>query len=85
MGNPDDLNTSPGALCDSTANAMERYFSDLDGQTTTDLYAIVMAEVEPPLFSAVMKYNRQNQSKAAAMLGLNRATLRKKLKHYDLL
>jgi DNA-binding protein Fis len=32
-----------------------------------------------------MKTNRQNQSKAAAMLGLNRATLRKKLKHYDLL
>ncbi len=64
---------------------MERYFLDLDGQTTTDLYAVVMAEVEPPLLSAVMKYNRQNQSKAAAMLGVNRATLRKKLKQYDLL
>ena len=67
MGNPDDMNKPPGALCDSTANAMERYFSDLDGQTSTDLYAIVMAEVEPPLLSAVMKYNRHNQSKACLL------------------
>jgi len=33
----------------------------------------------------VMKYNRQNQSKSAKMLGINRATLRKKLKHYNLI
>ena len=85
MAHSDESNSTPGSLRDSAASAMERYFLDLDGQTTTDLYAVVMAEVEPPLLSAVMKYNRQNQSKAAAMLGVNRATLRKKLKQYDLL
>jgi Fis family transcriptional regulator len=65
--------------------AMEEYFSHLDGQTCTDLYQLVLQEVEAPLFSAVMKYTRNNQSKASEMLGLNRGTLRKKLKLYDLL
>ena len=73
------------SLQQSVTEAMQRYFSDLDGQATHDLYDIVMAEVEPPLLRAVMAYSRQNQSRAAETLGLNRGTLRKKLKQYDLL
>ena len=73
------------SLRDHVAEAMQRYFQDLDGQDTRDLYAIVMAEVEPPLLEAAMQYSRQNQSKAAELLGLNRGTLRKKLKQYNLL
>ncbi|MDA8786313.1 DNA-binding transcriptional regulator Fis [Porticoccaceae bacterium] len=69
----------------SVAEAMKRYFADLDGQDTKDLYELVMAEVEPPLLSAAMNYTRQNQSRTAEILGLNRGTLRKKLKQYDLL
>ena len=69
----------------SVAEAMQRYFEDLDGQDATDLYALVMNEVEPPLLAAVMNYTRQNQSRTAEMLGLNRGTLRKKLKQYNLL
>jgi Fis family transcriptional regulator, factor for inversion stimulation protein len=73
------------SLKQSVTEAMQRYFSDLDGQSTQNLYDIVMAEVEPPLLKAVMAYTRQNQSRAAETLGLNRGTLRKKLKQYDLL
>lgn len=69
----------------SVAEAMQRYFEDLDGQDATDLYALVMNEVEPPLLASVMNYTRQNQSRTAEMLGLNRGTLRKKLKQYNLL
>ena len=69
----------------SVAEAMQRYFEDLDGQDATELYALVMNEVEPPLLAAVMNYTRQNQSRTAEMLGLNRGTLRKKLKQYNLL
>ena len=69
----------------SVAEAMQRYFKDLDGQDTTDLYELVTNEVEPPLLAAVMNYTRQNQSRTAEMLGLNRGTLRKKLKQYNLL
>ena len=78
-------NHSSQSLRYSVAEAMQRYFADLDGQDTRDLYELVMAEVEPPLLSAAMNYTRQNQSRTAEILGLNRDTLRKKLKQYDLL
>ena len=65
--------------------ALEKYFILLEGNTSTDLYKLVITEVEAPLLEAVMRYTRNNQSKAADMLGLNRGTLRKKLKQYDLL
>ena len=73
------------SLRDHVAESMQRYFQDLDGQDTKELYNLVMAEVEPPLLEAAMKYTRNNQSKTAALLGLNRGTLRKKLKQYNLL
>jgi Fis family transcriptional regulator len=41
--------------------------------------------VEAPLLEQVMQYTRNNQTKASNMLGLNRGTLRKKLKQYGLL
>ena len=66
-------------------HAMDDFFYDLDGQHCTGLYQLVLHEVEAPLLTAVMKYTRNNQSKAAEMLNLNRGTLRKKLKQYDLL
>jgi len=44
-----------------------------------------MREVERPLFETVMDYADGNQSEAADILGINRGTLRKKLKSYKLL
>ena len=69
----------------SVATSMDRYFQSLGGQSTTNLYDLVMTEVETPLLIAVLEYTKNNQSKAAEILGLNRGTLRKKLKQYDLL
>nr|WP_148254178.1 DNA-binding transcriptional regulator Fis [Aidingimonas lacisalsi] len=65
--------------------AMRRYFDHLDGETVTDLYTMVLAEVESPLLARVMEYADGNQTRAAEILGLNRGTLRKKLKYYDLI
>jgi len=65
--------------------ALGRYFQHLDDEPMVDLYQMVLSEIEPPLLEAVMRYTRNNQSKASTMLGLNRGTLRKKLKQYDLL
>lgn len=65
--------------------AMRRYFDHLDGGTVTDLYTMVMAEVEAPLLASVLEYTQGNQTRAAEMLGLNRGTLRKKLKQHDLI
>ncbi|MBI3898178.1 MAG: DNA-binding transcriptional regulator Fis [Gammaproteobacteria bacterium] len=65
-------------------NSLERYFHDLDGEKTTGVYDMVMAEVERPLLEAVMRHVKSNQCRAAELLGINRNTLRKKLKLYKL-
>lgn len=64
---------------------MENYFRNLDGQPVSDVYEMVLAEIEAPLLEVVMRNTRQNQTKASDILGLNRGTLRKKLKQYGLL
>ena len=69
----------------SVDRAIETYLGDIGDQSVTNLYDIVLSEVEEPLLKAVMDFARGNQSKAAVLLGLSRGTLRKKLKLYDLL
>lgn len=59
---------------------VRRYLDEIDGELSTDFYALVLSEVEGPLLKAVMEYTRHNQTRAAHMLGLNRGTLRKKLR-----
>jgi len=72
-------------LRDSVEKALDNYFSQLDGAPVTDVYQLVLSEVEAPLLEKVMEYTNDNQTRASAMLGLNRGTLRKKLKQYGLL
>lgn len=72
-------------LRDSVEVALKNYFAQLDGAPVTEVYQLVLSEVEAPLLEQVMKYTRNNQTRASTMLGLNRGTLRKKLKQYDLL
>lgn len=67
-----------------TDEALRRYFASLNGYKPGDLYQLVMGEVEKPLFRAVLDYTGGNQSEAAEILGINRGTLRKKLKSYKL-
>lgn len=68
----------------SIQTSLELYFTSLKGQKPNNLYQMVLAEVEIPLLQSVMLYTRGNQSKAAQVLGINRNTLRKKLKGYGL-
>ncbi len=64
---------------------VREYFSTLGDEVPTDLYALILKEVELPLLKVVLEKTRGNQSKCAQILGLNRGTLRKKLKCYDLM
>lgn len=73
------------SLRDCVEQSMDNYFKHLDGQPVSDVYEMVLAEVEAPMLEIVMKHTRHNQTKAAQVLGLNRGTLRKKLKQYGLL
>lgn len=77
--------TDQQALRCCVKNALTNYFNHLDGQPVSDVYAMVLAEVEAPLLEVVLEYTQHNQSQAAEILGLNRGTLRKKLKQYDML
>lgn len=65
--------------------ALNAYFDALDGENTCGLFDLVMAEVERPMLTCVMRYVGGNQSRAAEVLGLSRGTLRKKLLQYGLL
>jgi Fis family transcriptional regulator len=67
-----------------TEQALDSYFTNLNGHAPGHLYDLVLREVEEPLFRTVLDYAEGNQSRAAGILGINRGTLRKKLKTYGL-
>ena len=79
----DKRSTEPLRAC--VKEAVENYFRHLDGHDASELFDLVMAEVEAPLLESVLAHTRGNQSRAAAILGINRATLRKKLKRHALI
>lgn len=82
---PDNSQAGKQTIRDCVECSMRNYFHHLDGHDATNLYEMVMAEVEAPLLRVVLEYTRDNQSRAAEVLGLNRGTLRKKMKAYGLL
>ena len=73
------------SLREMVEQSINQYFENLGGHETIDLYDLVLKEVELPLLIAVLKQTKNNQSKASKILGLNRGTLRKKLKQYNLI
>ena len=79
---PIAVRTKP--LSSLTDECLNSYFDSLNGHKPGDLYQLVIGEVEKPLFRAVLRYTDGNQSEAAEILGINRGTLRKKLKDYKL-
>jgi len=71
-------------LCQCVRRSLTGYFRDLNGTEPKNLYDLVMQEIERPLFEVTMERAAGNQTRAAEMLGINRNTLRKKLKQYRL-
>jgi Fis family transcriptional regulator len=66
-------------LADAVRRSLERYFRDMDGETPTAIYDMVLRNVEKPMIETVLGKAQGNQSAAAAMLGIDRNTLRKKI------
>lgn len=58
-----------------------RFLQEAEDYDLKDLYSIVIEEVERPLIELVLKKSGGNQLKAAEILGINRNTLRKKIRH----
>lgn len=71
-------------LRDNVKQAVKNYLAQLNGDDPTELYELVLSEIEHPMLDIVMQYTRGNQTRAASMLGINRGTLRKKLKKYGM-
>jgi Fis family transcriptional regulator len=71
-------------LCQCVRRSLHRYFKDMNGEEPTNLYQMVIGEIEKPLLEIVMEQSESNQTRAARYLGINRNTLRKKLKQYDI-
>ena len=76
--------TGSERLADFVREALDNYFVHLNGHAPTDLYEMVLAEVEKPLLSCVMRHMGGNQTRAAQVLGISRSTLRKKLARYQI-
>jgi Fis family transcriptional regulator len=64
--------------------SLNRYFKDLDGEPPSEIYDMVVSAVERPLLVYILDRAEGNQTRAADMLGINRNTLRKKLREHGL-
>ncbi|HEY9097511.1 MAG TPA: helix-turn-helix domain-containing protein [Thiobacillus sp.] len=64
--------------------SLNRYFKDLDGETPSEIYSMVLSAMEKPLLVYILDRAEGNQTRAADMLGINRNTLRKKMREYGL-
>ena len=72
------------SLSEAVQTAMGQYFDDMQGELPTNLYPLFLSQVEKPFLEVVLRQCDGNQSKASAMLGINRNTLRKKIQVYGL-
>lgn len=73
------------SLSEHVAIVVQQYLDTLGDEPASDLYALMLSQLEQPLLQVLLAHTRGNQSQVAAMLGMNRGTLRKKLKMYGLL
>jgi len=83
------IGVTAGGASEPLARAVERHIKQFlaahrDGMAPSDIYDRVLAEVERPLIQMTLAATRGNQIKAAAMLGLNRNTLRKKIRDLEI-
>lgn len=77
-----NLNQEKVSFSDNVTKMLDNYFASLSGQAPSNIYNMVLEQVEVPLLEKIMQYTRNNQSKAANILGISRGTLRTKLKRY---
>ena len=80
----DTSNEQISQLSQAVKHSIRRYLYELDGAQPNSMYELVLKQVEQPLFEAILEHTKGNQSRAAEFLGLNRGTLRKKLRTYNL-
>lgn len=73
-----------GDLNDCIHRKLERYFTQLDDESASGVFKMVTQQTETATLKYVLDRVNQNHSKAARILGINRATLKKKVALYQL-
>ena len=83
--NSNELDADNGKLSSSVEKHIKRYF-DLHGDSLPPpgLYNRILKEIELPLIALSLSATRGNQIKTSELLGINRNTLRKKIKDLDI-
>jgi two-component system nitrogen regulation response regulator GlnG len=82
---PGETNRSEDNLSVAVERFLAQYFSGFDdGLPPPGLYHRILREVEGPLLSAALAATRGNQIRAADLLGVNRNTLRKKIRDLEI-
>jgi Fis family transcriptional regulator len=76
------INENEIARC--VRRTLDGYFRDLDGERPAAIYDMVISCVEKPLIEVVLHRVGGNQTHAAELLGMNRNTLRKKIRTYGI-
>ncbi len=72
-------------LSNTIRHSLSQFLNDLGEENPGNVYELVMHQIEAPLLELIMEHVDGNQSRAAEYLGINRGTLRKKLKTYQLI
>ena len=72
------------SLSDQVTLMLNTYFNTLAEQNATDVYDMVIQQVEKPMIEFVLQQTDNNQTHAANILGINRNTLKKKMQKYNL-
>ncbi len=76
------INENEIACC--VRNSINKYLNDLDGEKPVCIHDMVILSVEKPLIEVVLQHTQGNQTLAAELLGINRNTLRQKIKRYQI-
>ena len=80
-----EIATLGPSIAEATAKTIQEYLDALGDNNPANVYRMAIDELEKPLLKIMMRYTHDNQSKAAECLGINRATLRTKLRRHNLI
>lgn len=81
---PSPASEPPKRLAEFIRGAVQQYLDDMASTPPDNLYQVMITEMERPLLETVLEHTRGNQSQAAQLLGMTRATLRGRIKRYGL-
>jgi Fis family transcriptional regulator len=78
------VHTTDHALCTHVTKTLTHYFDTLEEEVPSDVYQMVISQVERPMIEFVLRKTEFNQTRSAEILGINRNTLRKKIQQYKI-